>query len=69
MPGKLRCKILKDSVKNRLQSWGLGCHDPPRFLAGGRGVAEGRGRVVKHYYIFSCTGSMFESDNFSSEKV
>jgi len=28
----------------------------------GSGIAEGRGdrgRVVKYYYIFSCTGSMF----------
>src|SRR6218665_74351 len=28
---------------------------------GRRWVAEGRGRVVKYYYILSCTGIMFES--------
>src|SRR6218665_2260268 len=37
----------------------------PQIL--GRGVAGGRwsrGRVVKYYYILSCTGSMFESGYF-----
>jgi len=33
----------------------------PRFWAGGRG------RVVKYYYILSCTGSMFESGDFLRE--
>src|SRR6218665_926775 len=28
------------------------------------GIAGGRGRVVKYYYILSCTGSTFESDYF-----
>ena len=32
-----------------------------RRLAGGR---WGCGRVVKHYYILSCTGTMFESGDF-----
>src|SRR6218665_2256394 len=41
----------------------------PRFWAGRLwGVAGGgvgyRGRVVKYYYILSCTGSMFESGDF-----
>jgi len=38
---------------------GLGVQ-PPDFGQGGRGL------VVK-YYILSCTGSMFESGDFSSE--
>ena len=29
-----------------------------------RGVVGDSGRVVKYYYILSCTGSMFESGNF-----
>ena len=38
-------------------------------IVGGRrlgrgGSWTGRGRVVKHYYILSCTGSMFESGDF-----
>ena len=33
----------------------------PRFWAG---ESWGRGRVVKYYYILSCTGSMFESGDF-----
>jgi len=41
--------------------WGV---TTPRFWAGGRG---GCGRVVKHCYILSCTGSMFESGDLSSE--
>src|SRR6218665_3410990 len=41
----------------------------PRFWAGGaQGGSQGgrwsRGRVVKYYYILSCTGSMFESGYF-----
>ena len=31
---------------------------PPEFAQGGRG------RVVKYYYILSCTGSMLESGDF-----
>jgi len=30
---------------------GVGDVMTPRFWAGGRGVAGGRGRVMKHYYI------------------
>jgi len=48
-----------------LNSGGLGVSRPPRFWAGGR--RAGRGRFVKHYYILSCTGSMFESGDFWSE--
>ena len=36
----------------------------PQIL--GRGVAGGRGRVVK-YYILSCTECMFESGDFCRE--
>jgi len=44
------------------QSWGLGAR-PPQNL--GRGVVGvGNGRVVKYYYILSCTGSVFESGDF-----
>ena len=43
---------------------GLGVSRPPDF---GLGVVGGHGRVVKHYCILSCTGSMFESDVFSSK--
>jgi len=31
------------------------------------GSLGGRGRVVQHYYILSCTGIVFESGDFSSE--
>jgi len=31
---------------------------------GGRGGRKGGRRVVKYYYVLSCTGSMFESGNF-----
>ena len=45
----------------------------PRFWAGGhgdrRGVVGGRGRVVKHYYILSCTGSIFESGDFKRNRI
>ena len=43
---------------------GVGGVTTPRFWAGESG---GRGRVVKHYYILSCSGSMFESGDFSNE--
>ena len=47
---------------------GLGVSRPLIFWAGDlRGLVGGRGRVVKHYYILSCTGSIFESGDFSSE--
>src|SRR6218665_2983512 len=52
---------------HRRQSWGWGSRlSTPQILgreswgvAGGR--REGRGRVVKYYYILSCIASMFES--------
>ena len=40
---------------------GLGGSQPPDFGQGGRGD---RGRVVKYYYILSCTESIFESGDF-----
>jgi len=40
------------------QSWGVGGLRPPDF------GQLGRGRVVKYYYILSCTGSMFKSGDF-----
>jgi len=46
-----------------------GCH-VPHILGWRAWVTEGsggRGWVAKHYYILSCTGSMFESGDFSSE--
>src|SRR6218665_2013369 len=54
------------------QSWGVGGSRPPRFWAGWVvGVAGelqgGRGQVVNYYYILSCTGSMFESDDFEEK--
>jgi len=52
---------------HRRQSWGFGSRDPLDFGQGVVGVAGGRwgrGRVVKYYYILSCTGSMFESVDF-----
>ena len=54
-------------VLHRRQSWGMGVSRPPDFGLGVVGVAGGRGRVVKHYYTLSCTGSMVESGNFPSE--
>ena len=38
----------------------------PDFGQGGREEVVGgvRGRVVKYYYILSCTGSVFESGDF-----
>src|SRR6218665_3571813 len=50
------------------QSWELRVATP-RFWAGlsqggSQGGRWGRGRVVKYYYILSCTGSMFESGDF-----
>ena len=52
------------SHAHRRQYWGVGGHDPPDFKLGGRGGLQ---EVVKHYYILSSTGSMFESGDFSSE--
>src|SRR6218665_2355060 len=61
----------KRSVWHKRQSWGLGVSRPPRFWhgeswgrrgVGGRGC---RGRVVKHYYTLSCTGSIFDGGDFS----
>jgi len=44
------------------QSWVLGRVAPsPDF---GQGSQRGRERVVKYYYILSCTGTMFESGDF-----
>jgi len=40
------------------QFWGLGGVTTPDF-----GQRDG-GRVVKYYYILSCTGGMFESGDF-----
>jgi len=54
-------KRIIDYFVHRRQSWGLGGRDPHIL---GRG---GRGRVVKYYYILSCTGSMFESGDFWRE--
>ena len=66
--------VLSSLIGQQSQASILGAGDvaTPRFWAGGRGVAGGRGgheRVVKHYYILSCAGSrpMFENDDFSSE--
>ena len=43
----------------------LGGRDPPDFGQGVAGGSQGgRGRVVKYYYILSCTESMFESGDF-----
>src|SRR6218665_1720782 len=44
------------------QSWGVGGHDPQILSSGG--LQGGCGRVVKYYYILSCTESMFESGDF-----
>jgi len=44
---------------------GWGCRDTKLGVVGGR--RRDRGRVVKYYYILSCTGGMFESGDFSSE--
>jgi len=41
--------------------WGVAT---PDFGQGSGGVTRGRGRVVKYYYILSCTESMFESGDF-----
>jgi len=56
------------------QSWGspplpdFGLEDSGGSQVGSWGVVDGswtgRGRVVKYYYILSCTGSMFESGDF-----
>jgi len=43
---------------HRRQSLGIEGVTIPRFWAGGRGGHRGRGRVVKHYYILSCTAGM-----------
>src|SRR6218665_321732 len=37
---------------------------PPDFGQEGRGGRRGHGRVMKYYYMLSCTGSMFESGDF-----
>jgi len=44
-------------------SWGVAT-PPTDFGLGGRGGSHG---VVKHFYILSSTGSIFESGVFSSE--
>ena len=52
---------------HRRQSWGVGGRDPQilgRGVVGVAGGSQGRGRVIKYYYILSCTGSMFESGDF-----
>jgi len=49
--------ILRRHHNHRRQSWGLGVATP-RLWPGGRG------RIVKYYYILSCTGSIFESGDF-----
>ena len=41
----------------------VGC-DPQILNRGVVGVRGGHGRVVKYYYILSCTGSMFEIGDF-----
>src|SRR6218665_1193813 len=53
----------------RRQSRGLRVAIPtPHFglgIVGGRRMGRwGRGRVVKYYFILSCTGSIFESGDF-----
>jgi len=62
---------MNNATVHRRQSWGVGGVTTPRFWYGGRGDRRGswtgRGRVVKHYYILPCTGSMFKSGDFSSE--
>ena len=57
-----------------LYNWGVnhgvvGGRDPQILCRGivGRDIAGGRGdrgRVVKYYYILSCTGNTFESSDF-----
>jgi len=42
---------------------GLGSR-PPDFGQGVVGVAGGSRRVMKYYYILSCTGSVFKSGDF-----
>ena len=49
------------------QSWGVWRSRPPDFGQGGRGGPRGRGRVVKYYFILSCTGSMFERGDYWRE--
>ena len=48
--------------------WWVRGRDPQILGMGGRwelqGFRGGRGRVVKYYYILSCTGSMFDSGDF-----
>jgi len=57
-----------EHLHHRRQSWGIGGFATPRFWAGGCGESqEGREWVVKYYYILSCTGSTFESDDFWRE--
>jgi len=43
---------------------GVGVRDPQILGRGGLGGRGDRGRVVRYYYILSCTGSMFESGDF-----
>src|SRR6218665_2938600 len=55
--------LLCRSGASILGGWGFAT---PRFWAGGCGGLGkgGCGRVVKCYYILSCTGSIFESGDF-----
>src|SRR6218665_1962803 len=56
--------IMLGEPYHRHQSWGVGGRDPQilgRGSWGSQGGAGGLSRVVKYYYILSCTGSMLES--------
>jgi len=49
--------------------WGSRHPDFGQGVVGRSGSRGGRGRVVKYYYILSCTGSMFESGDVWREIV
>ena len=52
----------KTNVSRGVNPGGFGGRYFPEFEQGSRGVAGGRGRVVKYYnFVLLCTGSMLES--------
>ena len=54
-------------LTHRCQSWGLEVMTTRFYERGPLGFARGRRRVVKYFYSLPCTGSMFESGDFSRE--